>query len=387
MGGKEEGAFVGKRNVVVGAIVLWFLSITAIFIWSCLSQGETFTLLMVEVGSGFADNPAFVHSFLRKWIFVSVFFGAVIVIMIFAENFSWTLGIGRWSVTICPGAKGFRIGCRVIVGMAAIVCACMSVALLRMEIEGQKAVECRKGDLLIAHACGGIDDTKYTNSLNAFENSYEMGIRTIEVDFAITEDDKLVCYHMRASADPEKGIPYTEAGFLDSDLFPGLTLMSLETLLEQMREKEDLWIVTDTKNVLREGVQREMRILLETAREMDCMDVLDRFVVQLYNFEMYDAVEEIYSFNTYILTLYQMGDFDRLDRAQFCDYCRFCRGRGINAITMWDYLAEPEIVEIANQYGVDIYVHTVNNVDRVEELQAIGVKGFYTDYVTPEMME
>lgn len=41
---------------------------------------------------------------------------------------------------------------------------------------------------------------------------------------------------------------------------------------------------------------------------------------------------------------------------------------------------------IADRYEINMYVHTVNSMDRVEDLQELGVKGFYTDFVEPDMM-
>ena len=46
----------------------------------------------------------------------------------------------------------------------------------------------------------------------------------------------------------------------------------------------------------------------------------------------------------------------------------------------------PDHVGMVEKYGIDIYVHTVNDMDKVEELQSIGVKGFYTDDITPDLM-
>lgn len=48
---------------------------------------------------------------------------------------------------------------------------------------------------IIAHAGGGIEGDKYTNSLEAFQNSYEKGHRLIELDINMTSDGKVVARH------------------------------------------------------------------------------------------------------------------------------------------------------------------------------------------------
>lgn len=241
-------------------------------------------------------------------------------------------------------------------------------------------------ETLIAHACGGIDETNYTNSKEAFENSYANGLRSIEVDFILTADDKLVCCHDwddELSDEYGEGYVYTEEEFLALRLHGKYTPMSLEMLFELMQQYEDVWVITDTKEAEADLVRKEFEILVQTAKDMECEEVLDRLVVQLYNYEMYDVVEEIYSFPEYILTLYQLG---KPDEAAFIEHARFCKSRGIRIITIKHKWVKPEFAEIADRYGIDIYAHTVNDVDKLEELQAIGVKGFYTDYVVPELL-
>lgn len=212
-------------------------------------------------------------------------------------------------------------------------------------------------------------------------------MRTIEIDFSLTSDDKLVCWHDWArpvSSAYKGGRKLSSEEFMNAKIHDQYTPLSLESLLDLLKQYTDVYIVTDTKETEWEGVQKQFRILLETAEATDSMDVLDRFVVQLYTYEMYDAVEEIYPFHNYLLTLYMIGG---ASPEGFVSHCRFCRDRGIDTITMWDSWVTPELIEIAERYDIDIYVHTVNNVDDIEKLQGMGVKGFYTDYVAPEMLE
>lgn len=243
-----------------------------------------------------------------------------------------------------------------------------------------------RGDALIAHACGGIDGQAYTNSVEAFEQSYAKGMRSIEVDFRLTSDDRLVCCHTwkeQLCGDYEAGHIYSEEEFLNIRIYDRYTPMSLETLLGLMKKYEDVWIVTDTKSLDEEDVQKEFGILLETAEAADAMEVLDRFVIQLYTHEMYDVVEELHSFPSYILTLYRIGG---VDREHFTEHCRFLADRGIGSITLRYDWASPEVMEIADRYGISVYVHTVNLMEDLEELKEMGVKGFYTDDIYPEML-
>lgn len=68
----------------------------------------------------------------------------------------------------------------------------------------------------------------------------------------------------------------------------------------------------------------------------------------------------------------------------FEKYAEFCSENDVPIITMWDYLATEKILEIAKAHGFEVYVHTVNDLDAAKKLQALGVKGFYTDFLSPK---
>jgi len=48
---------------------------------------------------------------------------------------------------------------------------------------------------LIAHAGGGINGLKYTNSLEAMEQSIEHGFKMVELDLLISSDGRIVAVH------------------------------------------------------------------------------------------------------------------------------------------------------------------------------------------------
>lgn len=366
-------------------LLLWLMVMGLILIWACRQGNESFTMLMTDIRNGFVDNPLFPAVFKNKMILLTGAFAVLLLVVLVTEELQWKIHVFKWKMTVSSAAKGFRIGVNVIVWLVALVFVFSSTVFLGPEIERVLSGDWQK-ETLIAHACGGIDETNYTNSKEAFENSYANGMRSIEVDFVLTADEKLVCCHDwddELSSEYGEGYVYTEEEFLALKLHDKYTPMSLGMLFELMQQYEDVWVITDTKEMESEPVRKEFEILVKTAEEMGCVELLDRLVVQLYSHEMYDVVEEIYSFPEYILTLYQL---DEPDEAAFIEHCRFSKSRGIETITMRFGWARPELVEIANRYGIDIYVHTINNMDRLEELQAIGVKGFYTDYVLPEYL-
>ncbi|MDE6014484.1 MAG: hypothetical protein K2H41_02115 [Acetatifactor sp.] len=374
----------GKGWLIAKLVAILVLAMGLVVMTVCIERGESFSLLLVDLRTRFVDNALFPYAFRNKLIVLAAVFLLLIVVALFTQDFWWKLKLGKWEVVVSPQAACFRWGwnlCLIVVAAAFVV---QGVRFTHPTVRA--AWKEWDGDALIAHAGGGIEEQNYTNSKEAFISSYEAGMRTIEIDFVLTSDDKLVCCHdwkKQMCSDYEAEYVYSEEEFLNIRIYDRFTPMSLETLMELMKIYDDVLIVTDTKDRKIELVQKEFQILVDTAKMVGAPELLDRFVVQIYDYEMYDAVEAIYSFPSYVLTLYRLGG---VDEESFREHCRFLRNRDINSITMRQSWFQPEFKEIADTYGIDIYVHTVNNADTVEEMQAWGVRGFYTDYVTPDMI-
>lgn len=382
----KDKNFRQKTPLLIKYVLIWFMLMGVFVINASRTAGQGLRLLIIDVRTGFADNPFLLHQFKNKLLFLSVLFVILIAVTLFTEDFKLRLKIGKWKAELGPESGILRWGSNLCL-VAVTFCFIGMVVILAGPQLQQTDRGGWRGDLLVAHACGGIEGMDYTNSADAFERSYQEGIRVMEVDFQLTSDDRLVCVHewdAQMDSNHEEGYVYSREEFMNIQVFDRFTPMSLETLFELMRTYEDVWIITDTKDTDWAMIKKDFQVLVETAEEMDSLDLLDRFVVQLYNYDMYDAVEEVYPFPSYILTLYMMGE---PDDTRFTEYCRFCKSRDIDFITMWDYWVTPQLISIAQVYGMDIYVHTVNDLDDMERLRDMGVRGVYTDYLTPQMVE
>ncbi len=156
--------------------------------------------------------------------------------------------------------------------------------------------------------------------------------------------------------------------------------MSFAQLCKIMMEYPDLWIVTDTKNTENEEVKKQFEAMTETVRQLGCEEVMDRIIVQVYNEEMYEAVHSIYQFKNYIFTMYLR--FDNEDWIGIIrTVCRFCVNNGIETVTIGTNRISPELIAVADHYGRNVYVHTVNDVADANQYFQIGVTGIYTDII------
>lgn len=238
----------------------------------------------------------------------------------------------------------------------------------------------------IAHALGGVDGISYTNSKDAFEYSIERGYRYLEADFCTTSDGHLVLRHDWGLEVPmgfEAGYVPTLEEFTGNNICGKYTSLSALDLLALMDKHKDVYIITDSKDGAYDAVVEHFTYLVETAKENGYEDLLDRFIVQIYNDDMLHAVESVYSFENYIYTLYQRGS-EEID--QLIDFCRRNEIEVVTAFDFWWY-ERPEFKEKMKNSGLVLYIHTVNDLEAARGLLEEGVTGIYTDFITAEELE
>ncbi len=240
---------------------------------------------------------------------------------------------------------------------------------------------------MIGHGFCGIDEHERMSCREGFFAAYERGIRTMEVDFSTTSDGKIVLRHdWKSNDDMQEGvnidnIPSLEE-FLAKPLYGLYTPMSLQDLLLLLKQYPDVYLVTDSKIKETEGVTKIFQEIINEATECDCVEVLDRFIVQIYSEEMLETVQKVYPFRNYIFTLYMR--WDGKDRDDYKNICKWAKAHNINGLSMWDYLSDETTRAIAFSYGLDVYVHTVNDITAAQEFLDAGVRGIYTDTITSQ---
>ncbi len=229
------------------------------------------------------------------------------------------------------------------------------------------------------HALGEIDGYTYTNSREALENSFEMGNKVFECDFVLTSDDKLVACH-DWNVDffegfSEENVPTAEQ-FMQAKIYGKYTTMSIDDIIEFMRENPDIYVITDTKYAESGYYNLQFNQIVDYAVANNCEEVLKRFIIQIYHPYMYGDLEKIYHFDNYIYTLYQEGY--RGDAHELEEYAKFCVLHDIDVITMYAEYYSDELLEICNRYGLQLFVHTVNDDNRQKEFLEKNI-GIYTD--------
>lgn len=239
---------------------------------------------------------------------------------------------------------------------------------------------------MIAHAFGIVDGYVETNSLEAFHESYEKGIRVFEGDFQMTSDGVLVLrhnfeiysYYTLGQQIEDGALLMDEAQFRSTLIHNKYTPLTAMDLVELLLEYDDAFLVTDTKDLEENIVRAQFLQLAKCVYLAGDPSLFERIIVQIYYEDMYDIVSDVYPFEHWIFTLYQLYNPDMHEIGQFCVE------KGIEVVTMPQASARLEKSEILHGYGLKVYTHTVNKSYEVRYGLNSGIAGFYTDSLLPE---
>lgn len=240
------------------------------------------------------------------------------------------------------------------------------LGLGKSKIQGRSKTEPELHQL-VSHAAGSIYGYRYTNSLEALEESYKNGFKLIEIDFEWTSDDEVVLIHdwestvERMFMVPEGVLSLKE--FKEFDTFQDLTLMDLEDLVSWLKKKDDAYIITDIKN-------RNLEALNLIAENYP--QIKEQIIPQIYSMEEYSQVDEM-GYDNIILTLYKTYYNDD-------EIIQFAKSNKIFAVTMNIERGYTDLPMKLKNENIATYVHAVNSLYTFEELYENGVTGIYTDY-------
>lgn len=246
---------------------------------------------------------------------------------------------------------------------------------------------------LIAHAGGTVREkeynTKYTNSLEALRQNYNLGHRLFEMDFNLTSDKKLAAVHdWHHFGNKDDVAPSSKEwkkfqGYGSPETPSRFTTMLIGDVFDQMIINRDMVLVTDTKSmeIPKEDRITQFKELVSEANKRD-KELLDRVIPQIYHQEMFGEIESIYPFKHVIYTLYASPDSGE----EVLDF--IAKHKEIEAVTVPidDSRLTPKFIEQVHKLGKRVYVHTIQTYESLTKYAAINVDGFYTGLLTPQDM-
>ena len=226
-------------------------------------------------------------------------------------------------------------------------------------------------DRLVAHAGGEIRKFRYTNSLEALDNSYSKGFRVFELDLELTNDDAVVLLHdwdysmtHFYHAKPKR---YSLLEFKSLKLQDGLTHLEWKDFASWMVKHPDARLITDVKDKPIKMLERIKALSPELTL---------RIIPQIYKFSEYDSVKEM-GFDKIILSLYASDYSDD-------EIMNFTSSSTLWAVTMpAERALAGDLAEKLGNMNIFTYAHLVDTDKQRRRLEERGLDGFYTAYFAP----
>ena len=208
----------------------------------------------------------------------------------------------------------------------------------------------------------GASSTHPENTIEAFRAAAEQGAHGIELDVRRTADDVLVVFHDAHLGD---GRVIRE---LDASELPP----SVPTLAEALDACADLWINVEVKNMPEDpDYDAEHGLSIAVAGLLAAYDAADRVIVSSFDITSVDRIRALDpSIPVAWLVWAQADPSSLIGRAA---------SHGVQAIHPHDLLVDASFVTKAHDAGLAVNVWTVDDLDRMRDLVAMGVDGIITN--------
>ncbi|MEZ8241840.1 glycerophosphodiester phosphodiesterase family protein [Vibrio splendidus] len=220
---------------------------------------------------------------------------------------------------------------------------------------------------LIAHAGGGINGLKYTNSLEAMEQSIEHGFKMVELDLLISSDGRIVAvhdwktFHEMTNSNNTGSISSKE--FESKIIYDKYKTLNISTAIDIL-DKNDVVLVTDKI--------KNLALLSKYIIDKD-KSIIEVFSIDKYN-EAIDLGFNNVALNIDLNTPFILDWID-LNKIKAVTY----RGDNLGSLGS-EY---KKAIELSNM-GVSSMIYSTNDLD-LDGIKASGIGNFalYVDFVLP----
>lgn len=231
---------------------------------------------------------------------------------------------------------------------------------------------------VIAHSGGGIDGYKKTNSLQGWKYAYKHGTRVFDADLSFTSDGMIVLRHewsddLNQDNISEDNIPTYDI-FMQTPILIKYQPMSLYNVINFMEKHDDIYVACDFKD----GIEILIK-LVSIFKDKNCLYLLDRIIISLYDYQDYYQAKKVYDFKNYALRQYEEIPHN------YYELCEFCLKEKIPVCMVTrNYIKEQDNISILTKKGITIFVATVNDYDKYIKYKKKGIKGIVSDFLTQD---
>lgn len=244
---------------------------------------------------------------------------------------------------------------------------------------------------LIGHGGGNLNIAKgsykdVTNALEAFEQNYEQGLRTFEVDLIFTEENQVIARHdwqpylyekiLGQKQESADGKPLKYETVMDKKIFSNYHTADLKQLFLFLKEHPDATLITDTKTFDSDNLQKMFREIISTGKSID-ERLLNQMIPQIYYTDQYAELMTLYPFKNIIFTLYQTNESNE----EIVGFLQSGKSLYGVAVTEAQYIWRKSLLATTKEQNVKYFVNTVDSIENLSIYQEAGVDGIYSNAI------
>lgn len=248
----------------------------------------------------------------------------------------------------------------------------------------------------ISHAGGGIDGKLYTNSLEAWQESYIHGNRIYDADIDVSSDGVLILRHdwnddldtenfrnhnirffdrngvaRRMYQDYTPSVP-DYATFVEKKIYNKYTPMSFNCVLDFMETHQDCYVSCDVKSN-NDLVYKQMKEMIN--KRNNPRELYSRIIVNIYRFKEYEEIKSIFPAKNVVLRQYYISPHN------YGDIIDFCLKNDIHVVSVSScYMNDPG-VNLMQKYGIHTMVAVCDYISEMREYVRSGTSMAVTDWL------
>lgn len=244
----------------------------------------------------------------------------------------------------------------------------------------------------ISHSGGGIDGKLYSNSMEAWNLSYQNGNRLFDADLMLTEDNRVVLRHelsdnieinevsikdssvylnrfnlVQYSID-QGNVSYDK--YMKNKIYNKYSPMDLNKMLNFMKEHEDVYVLIDAKDNL-ETIYND---IIENSNEID-KNLLDRIIPSLYTYSDYYNIMNLHNFKNIVMRQYVNNNLNYYELASFMIENK------IHVLNVDIQHMNDEEIEKLKKIGIRVYVAVIDYQSDMNYLFDKGYNGAVTNWL------
>jgi glycerophosphoryl diester phosphodiesterase len=231
---------------------------------------------------------------------------------------------------------------------------------------------------IIAHAGGGVQGLKYTNSLEALEENYAKGFRWFEMDAILTSDNQLVMLHDWGSAisgifnQPEGKRTLKE--FNEFTMIKGLTQMDFSKIAIWFENHPDSYLVLDNKSDL----ATTLNII-----NSEFSHIKPQLIITINRFREL-AIAKKSGFDNIFFSLY-VSDYG----LTYSDIhvIEFAKKAPIMAVCLPEYRAKSDLTNKLSDQNNIVFAFTIDDTGIAKELFNNGINGIFSNFIDYTILE